>query len=118
MFFENKGPFKLSYIKSKCAISGINSDGKVNDIKGLTSIIEACDFVITCSNINAHLSGALGIKTFLLLPLGKGRLWNWNFENQRSIWYPSVKIFQQETQGKWKDPILKLEKEVKKCLNV
>ena len=88
-----------------------------NDIKGLTSIIEACDFVITCSNINAHLSGALGIKTFLLLPLGKGRLWNWNFENQRSIWYPSVKIFQQETQGKWKDPILKLEKEVKKCLN-
>ena len=23
----------------------------------------------------------MGIKTFLLLPLGKGRLWNWNFEN-------------------------------------
>ena len=90
----------------------------INDIKGLTSIIEACDFVITCSNINAHLSGALGIKTFLLLPLGKGRLWNWNFENHRSIWYPSVKIFQQETQGIWIDPVLKLEKEVKKCLNV
>ena len=37
MFFENKGPFKLSYIKSKCAISGINFDGKVNDIKGLNN---------------------------------------------------------------------------------
>ena len=38
MFFENKGPFKLSYIKSKCAISGINFDGKVNDIKGLNKL--------------------------------------------------------------------------------
>ena len=35
MFFKNKGPFKLSYIKSKCEISNINFDGKINDIKGL-----------------------------------------------------------------------------------
>ena len=35
MFFENKGPFDLSYIKSKCEISGINSDGKISDIKSL-----------------------------------------------------------------------------------
>ena len=37
MFFENKGPFKLSYIKSKCAISSINFEGKVNDIKSLNN---------------------------------------------------------------------------------
>ena len=37
MFFENKGPFKLSYIKSKCAISSINFEGKINDIKSLNN---------------------------------------------------------------------------------
>ena len=66
-----------------------------NDIIGVASVIESCDLIITCSNVNAHISGALGKKTFLLLPLGKGRLWNWNAEKNKSIWYPSVKIFQQ-----------------------
>ena len=42
-----------------------------NDILGVSSIINACDLIITCSNVNAHISGALGKKTFLLLPLEK-----------------------------------------------
>ena len=76
-----------------------------NDIIGLASVIEACDLIITCSNVNAHISGALGKKTFLLLPLGKGRLWNWNAEKNKSIWYPSVKIFQQTKYNDWTHPI-------------
>ena len=76
-----------------------------NDIIGVASIIESCDLIITCSNVNAHISGALGKKTFLLLPLGKGRLWNWNAEKNKSIWYPSVKIFQQTKYNDWTHPI-------------
>ena len=83
-----------------------------NDIIGLASIIDSCDIIITCSNVNAHISGALGKKTFLLLPLGKGRLWNWNAEQNKSIWYPSVKIFQQLKYNDWTHPIKSVKREI------
>ena len=53
--------FKSSGIK----ISKIEKIDNYNDLNGLTSLIDICDFVITVSNTNAHLSGALGKDTFL-----------------------------------------------------
>ncbi len=81
-----------------------------NDIEGLTSIIDACDFIISCSNTNAHLSGALFKKTYLLLAKGKGRLWNWSQFKGRSIWYPNTKIFEQTVVGNWTHPVQNLKK--------
>ena len=83
-----------------------------NDILAVSSIINSCDVIITCSNVNAHIAGALGKKTYLLLPLGKGRLSNWGFENGKSMWYPSIKIFQQKIPGDWKHPIRKIREEM------
>ena len=88
-----------------------------NDILGVSSIINSCDIVITCSNVNAHISGALGKKTFLLLPIGKGRLLNWSSQKDYSLWYPSVKIYQQTKPGDWSDPIRKIKKEILQCQN-
>ena len=82
------------------------------DIEGLSSIIEACDYVITCSNTNAHLCGALNKKTYLLLAKGKGRLWNWSSNNGLSIWYPKIRIYQQEKIGDWTSPINRIKKEI------
>ena len=63
------------------------------------------------------MAGALNKKTFLFLPLGKGRLWNWSSNKDKSIWYPSVNIFQQSIPGDWGDPVAKVKKEVLNCLN-
>ena len=84
-----------------------------NDINGITSLIDICDFVITVSNSNAHLSGALGKETFLLLPKGKGKLWYWTSENYKSVWYPSIQIVEQEEPGSWDVAIIKLSKIIK-----
>jgi len=83
-----------------------------NNIEGLCSIIDACDFIISCSNTNAHLSGALNKKTYLLLPKGKGRLWNWNINDNFSLWYPKTKIFQQTIINNWEYPINTLKDEI------
>ena len=83
-----------------------------NDIEGLCSIIDACDFIISCSNTNAHLSGALNKKTYLLLPLGKGRLWNWSANDGYSLWYPKTRILQQKNAGDWHNPVNTLKKEI------
>lgn len=103
------------YEKIGTKIYRISEIDYFNDILGVSSIINACDLIITCSNINAHLSGALGKQTFLLLPIGKGRLLNWSSINHESVWYPSIKIFQQTNSGNWSDPIDKIREEVLNC---
>ena len=50
-------------------IDKINHINYFNDIFSVASIIQACDIIITCSNLNAHIAGALGKKTFLLSSL-------------------------------------------------
>jgi ADP-heptose:LPS heptosyltransferase len=83
-----------------------------NDIDSLFSLIDACDFVITISNINAHIAGALGKKTFLLAPFSKGRLWYWHDGLEHSLWYPSIQIFTQSETGDWSVPINKVREKI------
>ena len=45
-----------------------------NDIDGLASLIDACDFVVSVSNTTVHIAGAIGKKTYLMLPQGKGKI--------------------------------------------
>ena len=84
----------------------------LNDLDGLGSLISACDFIISTSNTNAHLSGALGKTTYLILPKGKGKLWYWTSEKNTSLWYNSIKIFEQESFGDWSKPIENIYKKI------
>lgn len=88
-----------------------------NDINGVVSLVDLCDLIITVSNTNAHIAGALGKKTFLLLPLGKGRLWYWHLSENKSTWYPSIEIIEQNFPGQWEPVINKLVDRVKGCLS-
>jgi len=84
-----------------------------NDVDSLASLIEACDFIITTSNINAHIAGALDKKTFLLVPFGKGRFFYWHQNFSQCLWYPSIEIFNQSIQGDWQSPIDLIKKRIK-----
>jgi tetratricopeptide (TPR) repeat protein len=84
-----------------------------NNLYELAALIESCDVVITISNTTAHIAGALGKKTFLLLPLsGKGRFWYWSEFNGKNLWYASIKIFSQIKAGDWDHPIQKVKNEL------
>jgi hypothetical protein len=75
------------------------------DVDGALSIIAACDIVVTSSNSTAHLAGALGKETLLLVPYSVGQFWYWHAVDGKSIWYPSVTVFEQEQQGDWSAPV-------------
>jgi tetratricopeptide (TPR) repeat protein len=75
------------------------------DIVGLQSMIKACDIVITTSNTTAHLAGMSGKETLLFLPIGNSRFWYWHDIDGVSLWYPSIRVFKQETRGDWSKPI-------------
>jgi ADP-heptose:LPS heptosyltransferase len=47
----------------------------------------------------AHLSGALGRPTWVLLPFSPD--WRWMLGREDSPWYPNVKLYRQEISGSW-----------------
>ena len=77
----------------------------LNDIDALAALISACDLVVTVSNTNAHLAGALGKPTWVMLPAGNARFWYWFRDRQDSPWYPRAQIRRQALGQPWSDLI-------------
>ena len=79
------------------------------------AIIENLDLVITCDTSIAHLSGAIGKKTFLLLQ--KNCEWRWLCDIDYSPWYNSIKIYRQKTQDDWSTVFDEVKKDIKRLIN-
>ena len=92
-------------------------DDKYNNIDELVSLIDACDYIVTTSNVTAHIAGGLGKNVYLLVPFASGKLWYWHENDDQSIWYPSVKIFRQNKDGSWNNAITSVAKELKGIVN-
>lgn len=71
------------------------------NIDGLCALIAALDAVVTCSNTTAHLAGAQGVPTCVLVPGGRYVLWYWGHEGDRTPWYPSLRLFRGPPQRPW-----------------
>ena len=83
----------------------------LNDFSETASLINMMDIVISVDTAIAHLAGAMGKRTFLLLPDKSSFLWMG--ERKDSPWYPTIKIFRQETLGDWQGPLKEIIKELK-----
>jgi len=73
------------------------------DFDSLAAQIAALDAVVSASTAGAHVAGALGRRTLLILPKVLGRHWYWFPERESNPWYPSVKTFVQRQDGVWDD---------------
>lgn len=70
-------------------------------------IVAGLDLVITVDSSVAHLAGAMGKPTWVLLP-AIGCDWRWMTGRTDTPWYPSVTLFRQETPGDWRPVIARL----------
>ncbi|PJG84832.1 tetratricopeptide repeat-containing glycosyltransferase family protein [Conservatibacter flavescens] len=73
----------------------------LNSFADTAGLIEQMDLVITVDTSAAHLAGALGKKTWLLL--GYHADFRWLLNRDDSIWYSSMKLFRQTKFGDWSD---------------
>ena len=69
------------------------------------------DLVISIDTATAHLAGALGIPTWLLLPFNSE--WRWLINKSDTPWYPSMKLFRQPAKGDWISVINELTNNIK-----
>ena len=98
--------------KYKVDIRSVSSIDNFNNLNEYTSLIDACDLVISISNSCIHFAGALNKKSYLLLPYAIGTHWYWGTNQIKSEWYPSVTIIRQENPNDWNTVISSLQKEI------
>ncbi len=80
------------------------------DLDGLAALIEACDLVISTSNVTIHMAGALAKETWVLLPY-VANFW-WLLERTDSIWYPSLTLYRQPNLDDWNNVYLSVRKDL------
>ena len=76
-----------------------------NDIDSLLALIDACDIIVTTSNVTAHLAGSIGKRAAVLVPHSTGKIWYWHDNDDHSFWYPSLKLFYQDNPLTWEQTI-------------
>lgn len=65
------------------------------------AVVQSLDLVISCDTSVSHLSGALGIKTFLLIETFPH--WYWFLNKKDCLWYPNHTLFRQKKMNVWED---------------
>ncbi len=71
----------------------IDPSADLNDFSDTAALVSCLDLVITVDTSVAHLAGALGCRTWILLPYTPD--WRWLLDRDDSPWYPNVRLFRQ-----------------------
>lgn len=72
-----------------------------NDIDDLAAQLCALDRMVSVSSATAHLAGALGVPTTVLLPKRFPVLWHWGFLGNETTWYDSVRTLRNRDDSGW-----------------
>jgi len=77
---------------------------ELNDFGDTAALCDLMDVVISVDTSAAHLAGAMGKPTWILLPYVAE--WRWLLGREDSPWYPTAKLYRQTRMGDW-DSVLR-----------
>lgn len=83
----------------------INLGEKFNDFSDTAAAMENLDLFVTSDNGVCNLAGAMGKRTFLLL--NRDCEWRWFFDEEKTPWFNSVRIFKKEYELQSWDELVK-----------
>jgi len=72
----------------------VSLKGQFNDVAATAAVIGQLDLVITVDTAVAHLAGALGKSTWVLLPSVPD--WRWQLHRTDTPWYSQVKLYRRD----------------------
>lgn len=78
----------------------------LSDFGETAAALTNLDLVVTVDSAVAHLAGALGVPTWVLIY--EPADWRWMTRREDSPWYPTVRLFRQPRAGAWGEPIERL----------
>lgn len=84
-------------LRDNCPIKHFG--GHLRDLSDTAALCDLMDLVISVDTSVAHLSAALGRPTWILLPRIPD--WRWLLDRETSPWYPTVKLYRQDSNREW-----------------
>jgi hypothetical protein len=101
-----KGDAALQAAHPPAGMRFVDCGPHLRDFSDTAALIANLDLVVSVDTSVAHLAGAMGLATWLLLP--KPPDWRWLLEREDSPWYPTMRLFRQETPGDWSGVALRV----------
>jgi len=83
---------------------------EINNFTDVAALIETLDLVVSVDTSIAHLSGAMGKKTWILLPFLPD--WRWLVDRRDSPWYPTATLYRQSVAGDWDSVVAEVKKDL------
>jgi len=77
----------------------VNLGPEIGDFLDTMAILQSVDRLVTIDTSVAHVAGASGVPSSLVLPFAPD--WRWLLNREDSPWYPSIRIFRQQRPYDW-----------------
>jgi len=114
-----KGPAmeQLAQVRGHFEITDLGErlDQTAGAFMDTAAVMANLDLVITCDTAIGHLAGALGIPVWLALSFVSD--WRWLLDRPDTPWYPTMRLFRQQTLGKWEDIFASMARELERLLS-
>jgi hypothetical protein len=76
---------------------------RLHDLADTAAVMSLLDLIITTDTSVPHLAGALARPVWVMLQFLPD--WRWLLKRQDSPWYPTMRLFRQQTRGDWEGVI-------------
>jgi tetratricopeptide (TPR) repeat protein len=90
----------------------INFATELVDFAETAALLANLDLIITVDTALAHLAGAMGKPTWILLPFSPD--WRWLLDREDSPWYPTARLFRQPRIDDWESVIARVAAELRR----
>lgn len=92
----------ISLVAEPSPLPVLNPEGCPFDMAATAALVAGCSLVLTTDTMIAHLAGALGRPTWLMLKHDPD--WRWPLDGD-TPWYPQMRLYRQPAPGDWQ-PVL------------
>nr|WP_320147917.1 tetratricopeptide repeat protein [uncultured Anaeromusa sp.] len=87
---------------------------ELTDFTETAALITNLDLVLAADTAVAHLAGAMGKETWVLIP--HIAEWRWQLKREDTPWYPTMRLFRQQQPGDWLEVLGRVKAELLKKL--
>jgi Glycosyltransferase family 9 (heptosyltransferase) len=107
-------PDDAAVLRERSDIIDLTAD--LTDFAETAALVSCLDLVITVDTSVAHLAGALGRPTWILLPFMPD--WRWLLDRDDSPWYPRTRLFRQTETQEYESVVDQVRSELVKLISV
>ncbi|MGA3067458.1 MAG: tetratricopeptide repeat protein [Tepidisphaeraceae bacterium] len=89
----------------------LNIAPDLHNFADTAAALSQLDLLITADTSIAHLAGAMALPVWTLIPHAPD--WRWMLAQDRTAWYPTMRLFRQSTPGDWPTVLQRVVSELK-----